>query len=111
MNTRRWTATGVVGVIIFVLGLPSAMSFGLLAEIEIGRRGILDAIDMAVSNFLLPIGGILIAVYVGWKVERSAALKESELGDSKIGSTWIWLLRTVAPITVLAILLQAASTF
>lgn len=110
LQARRWTATGIVGLTIFVLGLPSAMSYGLLAEIRLGEQGILDAIDRTVSYFILPLGGILIALFVGWKVDRSVALQESELGDGKIGAIWLWLLRIVVPVTVLAILLQATST-
>ncbi len=109
MSLRRWHAAGFAGTIIFLLGIPSAMSFGLLANIKIGRHGILDAIDAGVSNFLLPVAGILIVFYVGWKLERSIALGETELGEGWLGICWYWLVRSVAPLAISVILLQSAS--
>lgn len=100
----------MVGGVVFVVGMPSAMSYGVLAHIRFGRHGILDAIDAGVSNFLLPIGGVLVALFVGWRVTAMDALRESDLDGSRLGRVWLWLLRFLVPITILAILLQSAST-
>ena len=110
LKLRRWTASGLVGGIVFVVGVPSALSFGTLSHIQIGRYGILDAIDAGVSNFLLPLGGILMALFVGWRVRQSVSLREADLTDSRFGIAWLWLLRILVPITILGILLQSAST-
>jgi neurotransmitter:Na+ symporter, NSS family len=110
LKLQRWHATGIIGLVIFVLGLPSAMSFGLLEHIKFGRHGILDAIDAGVSNFVLPIGGVLIALFVGWRVAKNDALNESELGGTRLGVAWYWVLRAIAPLAILAILLESAST-
>lgn len=109
LKYQRWKATGLIGAIILVLGIPSALSFGVLAHIKIGRHGILDAIDAGVSNFLLPITAILIALYVGWRLDKAIALSESELGEGKLGVCWHWLLRALVPMAIVAILLQSAS--
>ena len=107
LGCRRRTATTVIGILAFVLGLPAAMSFGLLSDIQISGRGLLDAVDAMVSNFLLPMGGILIAVFVGWHVNRTHALHDANLTNTRLGSLWIWLLRYLVPITITAILLQS----
>ena len=60
LGCRRRTATTVIGILAFVLGLPAAMSFGLLSDIQISGRELFDAVDAMVSNFLLPMSGILI---------------------------------------------------
>lgn len=60
LGCRRRTATTVIGILAFVLGLPAAMSFGLLSDIQISGRKLFDAVDAMVSNFLLPMSGILI---------------------------------------------------
>ena len=98
------------GLIIFIVGLPSAMSFGLLVNVRIGRHGILDAVDAGVSNFLLPAGGVLIALFVGYRLNANIALTESDLGQTRLGRFWLMLLRTLVPIGIAAILLQSAST-
>lgn len=110
LKMRRWTASALVGGVVFAVGVPSAMSFGVLSHIRIGGQGILDAIDAGVSNFLLPAVGVLVALYVGWRVKRAVSLHEADLSGSRLGILWLWLLRFLVPITILAILLQSAST-
>ena len=109
LAVSRRRATALVGATALVLGLPSALSFGLLSEVRIGRHGILDAADAAVSNFLLPLGGILIAFTVGWRLSRKDAIGESELKHARLASTWLWVLRLLVPLTLATILLQSAS--
>lgn len=104
---RRWLAVGCVGTASFIIGLPAAMSFGLLAEFKLADKGILDAMDHAVSNYMLPAGGMLIALFVGWRWSRSEALEASDFGASLLGRTWIWLLRLVAPLLIVFILFGA----
>jgi len=110
LGLRRWSASALVGGLIFAAGVPSAMSFGVLAHIQIGRHGILDAIDTGVSNFLLPLGGVLVALFVGWRLKRQDSLWEADLDGSRLGRVWLWLLRVLVPVTILVILLRSAST-
>ncbi len=105
-DMRRWIAVAIVGSTSFVLGIPSALSFGLLSGVRIGSHGILDAIDQAVSNYMLPVGGILVALFVGWRWGRVDALKEAEFSDSILGVIWIWLIRIVSPVLIAFILLS-----
>ncbi len=100
----RRTAVAVIGTAIFVVGIPSALSFGLLGDMRIFGRGVLDAIDQAVSNYLLPIGGILVCVYAGWHLPKAEALASSGLGSGRTGLIWLWLVRVLAPLTILVIL-------
>ncbi len=106
LGMRRWPATALFGVIIFIIGVPSAMSFGALSHIRFDGGGILDTIDAAVSNILLPLGGILIALFVGWCLNRAEVLREADLNDDTLGRTWLWLVRIVAPAAVLLILVR-----
>ena len=101
--------SGLTGCV-FVLGLPSALSYGLLSHIRFSSLGILEAIDHGVSNFLLPTTGILTALYVGWRLERAFVLDEADLGESRIGIIWLWLVRILVPVTILGILLQSAES-
>jgi NSS family neurotransmitter:Na+ symporter len=106
LGMRRWPATAMFGVIIFIIGVPSAMSFGALSHIRFNGGGILDTIDAAVSNILLPLGGILIALFAGWRLGRAEVLKEADMEDGALGRVWLWLVRIVAPAAVLLILLR-----
>lgn len=107
MRLRRGPASVGMGALVFVLGLPSALSYGVFAELRIGTLGILDAIDSGVSNVMLPIVGIGTALYVGWGLQRSATLAESDLGDGPLGRAWLWLVRIVVPTMIGLILLRS----
>jgi len=109
LRLRRRTATLAAGALVFALGLPSALSFGKLAEVRIGRHGILDAIDAVASTLLLPLGGLAIALFVGWRIEKGLALREADLAGTRTGTLWLWLLRLPVPLAIALILIQAAT--
>ncbi|MGF1630967.1 MAG: sodium-dependent transporter [Kiloniellaceae bacterium] len=104
---RRWSAVTAVGTGVFLVGLPSALSYGLLAEVQIAGRSILDFVDQSVSNYLLPLAGILVCVYVGWCWRRDEALAASGIAGAALRAVWLWLLRIVAPAMILVVLLDS----
>lgn len=103
-NWRRWTATATVGLAVFLIGLPSALSYGLLRDVQIGGTAILDAIDATASSVLLPVGGLLVAVFVGWALRREEALSDADIAEGALGSAWLWLLRIGVPVAIAVIL-------
>lgn len=104
---KRWTAVGIVGCACFAMGVPSALSYGVLSGISLLDRPILDAMDAFASNYILPLGGLIVALFVGWRWGADAAVEQSDLRSRFIGRAWIWLLRIVVPAVILAILLGA----
>lgn len=109
-TTRRRSAIGV-GVVAFAIGIPASLGFGMLGGVRWRDRVILDNMDYVVSNILLPAGGLIVALFVGWGWGRAMALAESDFGESLIGRTWFWLLRTVVPTLILLIFLRALAVF
>jgi neurotransmitter:Na+ symporter, NSS family len=58
-----------------------------------------DLIDYLTSNVLLPLGGLAIALFVGWAVSERLLQEELKLG--RTGTRMLrFLLRYVAPITI-----------
>jgi neurotransmitter:Na+ symporter, NSS family len=107
MGISRRTATILLTLAIFALGLPSALSYGSFADITLGGAQILDAIDHVVSNFLLPISGLLIALFVGWWQSAQTVQRDADFRAPVLGRVWIWLLRYVAPFAIAIILLRS----
>jgi NSS family neurotransmitter:Na+ symporter len=57
-----------------------------------------DLFDYIVTNVMMPLGGILIAVFAGWMVKRE--FSRDELFDGKdvlAHKAWLILVRFVAP--------------
>ncbi len=104
---RRWGAVALVGAAVFVTGLPSAMSYGLLAEVTLGGLAILDVVDRSVSNYLLPLSGLSICVYIGWCWPRARALDSIDARATWLPLLWLWLVRLVSPTLIVLILLDS----
>ena len=58
------------------------------------------------SNWMLPLGGLLISLYAGWVLP--ARIRHNELSDLSgfAAGTWLFLVRFVAPILVIIVLLD-----
>ena len=57
----------IVGLLIFVVGVPSALSFGILSDLKIFGKTVFDLADYAVSNVLMPLGVLLVSIFVPLK--------------------------------------------
>jgi len=108
-NWSRKKADFVMGIVIFLLGIPSALSWSFLKEFTLlGTRDVFDSLDCIATNYLLPIGGFFIAIFAGWILAHG--VKEAEI--IRIENTfhfypiWHFLVKYIAPFAVLIILLQ-----
>ena len=104
---KRSSAAFAVGFAIFLVGIPASLGYGVWNDIRWGDRLILETVDYFVSNAILPAGGLLTALFVGWRWGKSAALKESDFGDTRLGHVWLWLLRVAVPLFIVLIFLRA----
>lgn len=66
---RKKATLVVAGANYLILGVPAALSFGVVAEdISIFGRTPFDTMDFLASNILMPLGGMFAAVFVGWRI-------------------------------------------
>ncbi|NLB83236.1 MAG: sodium-dependent transporter, partial [Synergistaceae bacterium] len=99
----RSKAAWSMGFLIFLLGVPSSMS--LAGAPKIAGKDFLDAVDFIASNVLLPLGGVFIALFVGWIWTADARREVTNEGTHSFGmmEIWIWICRVVAPLAILYI--------
>jgi NSS family neurotransmitter:Na+ symporter len=109
----RRTAVAICGIAITLLGIPSALSgssplFGAGMERALGRNWF-DLFDYLASNWILPVGGMLTALFVGYRLD--AVLRQQEfLRGTTLGRlyrVWLGLLRYVVPVGVALVFLNA----
>jgi NSS family neurotransmitter:Na+ symporter len=105
---RRTTAVIAVACTSFAIGVPAALSYGLLGETTISGQPILDAMDALASGYLLPAGGLVIAVFVGWRWGGRSVVEEADFGSAVLGPVWLWLVRVVVPAVILLILVRTS---
>jgi NSS family neurotransmitter:Na+ symporter len=109
IDERGWSrkkATVFLAGLAFVVGIPTALSYNTLADWKvIGDRNFFDSADLIASNYLLPIAGLLIALYVGWFWSGSKEKEELVAGGSGwVYPTWHFLIRYVSPLAVAVVL-------
>jgi len=110
----RSRATTIVGLAALLLGIPAALSFNLWSELKpLFGRTFFDLFDTLVSSYMLPLGGLFVALYAGW-FWKGAEKKTELVGRADLPwlfPVWHFLLRYVAPAAVLVILLNQAGLF
>ena len=99
-----------MGGAIFLFGIPSAFSFDpdfAMASWEpTFGKSFFDTMDYLASNWLLPLGGLLVSIYAGWFMPRRLIEAEVVGMAPALVKTWLVLLRIVAPVLVILVLLQ-----
>ena len=99
----------IVGLLIFVVGVPSALSFGILGDLKIFGKTVFDLADYAVSNVLMPLGVLLVSIFVPLKMKKDVLMKELGVSKNKgykLFVLWLFLLRFIAPIAIIIVFLN-----
>ncbi|MGM7682924.1 sodium-dependent transporter [Cytobacillus sp. Hm23] len=108
---KRKVATWIGGIIIFIVGIPSALSFGMLKDIKVFNKTIFDLADYFVSNISLPVGSLLISLFVGYQVSRPI-LEKSFNVSSQVGNYlfrfWYVSVRFLIPLGIFLVLFLGA---
>ncbi|MEM8930746.1 MAG: sodium-dependent transporter [Acidobacteriota bacterium] len=108
----RTKATWVVTTLCLLLAIPSALSLGANQSLTAlwggGEKGFLDLMDHIWGNLSLPIGAMLLCLFVGWRWGVPAALESIEAGGHRLPAraAWGWLVRVVCPAAVLIVLVM-----
>lgn len=104
---NRLTAASIIGVTSWFLGIFSILSFNWMSgdEYKIFGKTFFDALDFLTTNILLPLGGVLIAVFAGWVMKETKVMKELEMQSQAVYIAWRVAVRIVAPLAIIAVLL------
>lgn len=98
------------GVSIWLLGLVSVFSFNIWSEIKplsmfkmFESKTMFDLLDYLTANIMLPLGGLLAALFVGWVLSSKSARAALEMEDNMQFKIWYALVRYVTPVAVLIV--------
>lgn len=104
----RKAASFLIGIIIFFSGMAVSLGLGRWSHITpIGDLNIFDSMDYLSSNIFLPIGGLVMALFMGWHYKKKDALSSTDFTNSRIGNVWYLLVKFIAPILIVIIFLNA----
>ncbi|MGG1634677.1 sodium-dependent transporter [Paenibacillus sp. NRS-1760] len=96
----------LLSILCFVIGVPSALSLGdKIPWLTFGGKSFFDWVDFVCTNIVLPLGGLVVTIFVGYVWKGGA--KESGLSAWWL-RVWLFMLRYVAPILVLLVFLYSS---
>jgi NSS family neurotransmitter:Na+ symporter len=108
---KRGWACVFLFVITGALGGLCSLSFGPLADVKVLGRGFFDLFDTIASNVLLTVGGLLVVLFVGWKMSKADVFDELTNGGTKrrnvrLFNFFYFLIRYIAPVGLLVLILS-----
>ena len=108
----RPISTVVLAAGTWLVGLSVVLSFNLWSEVRplgvfeyFADKTIFDLFDFLTANVMMPIGALLLAAFAGWAMQRDSIREEIGLADGTWYRVWMFLLRFVVPVGIVAILL------
>jgi NSS family neurotransmitter:Na+ symporter len=116
MKVPRHKATFFAAASAFVVSFFSALSLGAVAGLSDfkifgeGKEGVFNTLDHLAANWMLPVGGLFITIFVGWFFDKKIC--QSEIGLLKPDGTpkmiyklFRFFIKYVAPIAILAVII------
>lgn len=106
---KRKKATYSVSVVFYIIGIFTLLSntteFSSL--LTFGSKNLFDWFDFISAAILMPIGGILVAIFVGYIMDQKVAREAlvPYIGEN-LYKVWLFIMRMVAPISVLMVMLN-----
>jgi NSS family neurotransmitter:Na+ symporter len=115
---RRVQACMLSGFVTWAVGLLTVFSFNILSDFKplsmipiFHDSTIFDLLDYLTANVMLPLGGLLIAVFAAWIMSRESSIDELGMGDRFFYPLWRFLVRYVTPVCVAIVFLRAVGVF
>lgn len=112
MHRSRFKAVLICFVLCGVVGVLCSLSFGPLTGFRLFGLSLFDFFDYITSNIMLPLGGLSLAVFAGWRLKRADYLDELTNGGKLKIPRWLcltiyYLVTCVAPVGILLIFLNS----
>ncbi len=109
---QRKQVSILVGLALWLVGLGSVFSFNIWSGFTpldmfptFEDKTIFDLLEYLAANVMMPINGLLIALFAGWLMSKTSILDELAINDGKLYRGLRFLLRFVAPVAIIAIFL------
>jgi NSS family neurotransmitter:Na+ symporter len=109
----RGRAAWTTAVAMIVLQIPIILSQGPWADVRVGGRDLFGLVDFVSGDILLPVSGILIALFAGWAWGFPTFREEANRGATwlRVPNAWGPFVRIVIPLTVAIILFRGLGLF
>jgi len=106
-NAKRARVAVSFGVLSWLLGVGTVLSFNVWSGVHIvGEKTFFDTVDFLSQSVMLPVGGMLIALFAGWALPFSVVGDQLGLAKPWVAFLWKTVVGVVAPAGVFAVLVS-----
>lgn len=102
----RKKVTWISGLVMFIAGIPAALSSSILKDFMVFNKTVFDATDYLVSNILLPLGSLLIAMFIIHRMDKALVEEQFKMSNN-LSNGWyqIWrvVMTWIVPVTILIV--------
>jgi len=98
-----------LGVVTILSFHDWAFSFKVFGVVK--KLGFFDVMQVLTAHVLLPVSGILIALFAGWALKPDMLREVLHVRPAWLYSVWLWLIRVVIPGLLLLVLFKLPELF
>ncbi len=108
-SISRVQATNILGFITWLFGIATVLSFNFWSEFKFFGMTIFDNIDFLTSKIMLPLGGLLMALFIGYVMNKKIVISELK-SKSVLTSLWFLIIKVLSPLLLITIFVQGLIT-
>ena len=102
----RTCATLLTSATLWLLGLGTVFSFNIWQHITWFGLDFFNLLDYLTANILLPLGGLLVAVFTAWRMNKLHILDELQIHHGRLFKAWRFTMRYLTPTAIFIVLLD-----
>ena len=104
-SISRSKASIKIGFLTWFLGIGTILSFNYAADLQVLGMNFFNLLDNFTSKIMLPLGGLLMAIFTGYIVKKKIISDELNISSTRF-TLWRTLVRYVAPVAVTLIFVK-----
>lgn len=110
-NLKRKASVLISTGIIFVIGLLTVHKTSLFGNVILFGKNLFDLFDYISSNIAMPIGGLLMAIFVGYIISKESVKKElsnnNTLNNNSTINLFLFILKYITPLLLIIVFLNS----
>jgi NSS family neurotransmitter:Na+ symporter len=107
LKAPRKLASYLVGLICWLLGIGSLLSFNLWSDVSVfGSYNFFEFVTMLPDRVILPVGGFAFALFAGWVMNTKTVRDALCINDTRSFRFWYFLMRYIAPAAIAVVFLN-----
>jgi NSS family neurotransmitter:Na+ symporter len=102
---KRKYVAACFGLSVWSVGLLAAASFNVMDDVKLFGMNFFDLFGYMTDNIMLPLVGLLIAIFAGWLLSQSVIDREIGVSGERAERVWRFLVRYVAPVAIILVMM------